>query len=159
MLSRLCAGGVGWQRDSAREEYIPLTSTAVFDTLSESDTNSVGAGRRLGERTEAGKKLTHIKTKVGRDRRTCAGGSGPGSTSSPSVLCCVSSGVSKGYLSTEGAGRTDVRRLGIRADVGTMQADRGTGREGGCGSDSRKSSCEERGRGDLTQGRRWGARN
>jgi len=28
-------------------------------------------------------------------------------------------------------------------------ADRGTGREGGCGSDSRESSCEERGRGDL----------
>jgi len=42
-----------------------------------------------------------------------------------------------------------VRRSGIRADVGTMRADRGTGREGGCGSDSRKSGSEERGRGNL----------
>ena len=60
MLLRLRAGGVGWQQDSAREGYIPLTSTAVFDTLSESDVNSVGAGGRLGERTEAGKKPTHL---------------------------------------------------------------------------------------------------
>jgi len=56
---------------------------------------------------------THIKTKVGRDRHTCAGGSGPGSTSSPSVLCCISSEVSKGCSSTEGAGHTGVRRLGM----------------------------------------------
>jgi len=89
---------------------------------------------------------THIKTKVGRDRRTCTGGSGPSLTLSPSVLCWVSLEVSKGCLSTEGAGCTGVRRSGIQAD---MQVDRGTGREGGCGSDSHKLSCEERGRGDL----------
>jgi len=61
---------VGWQQDSAREGYILLMSTAFFDTLSESDVNSIGAGGRLGECTEAGKSQltysTHIKTKVGR---------------------------------------------------------------------------------------------
>ena len=60
MLLRLCARGVGWQQDSAREGYILLTSTAFFDTLSESDVNSIGAGGRLGERTEAGKKPTDL---------------------------------------------------------------------------------------------------
>jgi len=90
---------------------------------------------------------THIKTKVGRDRYTCTGGSGPSSTSLPSVLCCVSSEVSKGCSSTEGAGHTGVRRSGVQAD---MQADRGTGREGGCGSDGCKLSCKKRGRGNLT---------
>jgi len=60
VLSCLCAGGVGWQQDSAREGYMPLMSTAVFDTLSKSDMNSVGVGGRLGEHTEVGKKPTHL---------------------------------------------------------------------------------------------------
>jgi len=60
VLSRLHAGGVGWQQDSVREGYILLTSTAVFDTLSELDVNSIGEGGRLGECTEAGKKLTYL---------------------------------------------------------------------------------------------------
>jgi len=52
-------------------------------------------------------------------------------------------------------------RSGIQANAGTMRAERGTGRKGGCGSNGHecKSSCEERGRGNLTQGQRWGAQN
>ena len=61
-------------------------------------------------------------------------------------------GIGEGNLSTEDAGRTGMRRLGIQADVGMMWADRGTGRDDGS-SDGRESSCE-RGRGDLTQSRR-----
>ena len=60
MLLYLCAGGVGWQQDSAREGYMLLISTAVFDTLSKSDANSIGVGGRLGEHTEVGKKPTYL---------------------------------------------------------------------------------------------------
>jgi len=59
-------------------------------------------------------------------------------------------GIGEGNSSTEDAGHTGVRRSGVRADVGTMWADRGTGRDDGCSSNSRESSCK-RGRGNLTQ--------
>jgi len=47
-----------------------------------------------------------------------------------------------------------VRGSGVQTDMGIMWAERESGRGDGCSSDSYKSSCEERGRGDSMQSRR-----